>query len=80
MDPAQIQGMQALATLVSGPLAGWVVAYMMGQKIDTKDKQLIDKHDAHIATLEEQGKRCDENFKALMQHIFHLEDKKADKQ
>jgi hypothetical protein len=86
----QIDGLPALAALVASPLGGWVVAFLMNRRAEAKDKlmldkmaekdqQLLNKHDAHIRTLEDAGKRCDENFNVLMGRVFQLEDKKADK-
>jgi hypothetical protein len=79
VDPQTLQGVQALATLLSGPTAGWVVAHFLLKRLDKKDGDLMAKHEAHIATLTENNKNCDERYNLILQRVFHLEDKKADK-
>lgn len=86
MESVDINGLQALATLVSGPLAGWVVAYCMDRRMEKKDDALMKKHDQHIVSLEshidtqkKDTDACNARFELLLQRVFHLEDKKADK-
>lgn len=79
MDPQALQTMQALGALLSGPAAGWIIAQALLKRLDQKDTDLNKKHDAHIATLTEAGKACDERYALILQRVFTLEDKKADK-
>lgn len=67
------QGLTALAPFLSGPLAGWVMAYVMNQRYEAKDTQHIRALESHIQSQQEETRACNVRYQTLLDRIFRLE-------
>lgn len=68
---------------ISGPVSGLVVALLgikwFSKNVETKDQLLVAAFQATITQSQEETRACNERYLKVLDRVFALEDKKADK-